>query len=52
MLAPLLFILFGVYWLGIEMGWIPLITTNILWPIILILIGTIMLVKHAKPKKR
>lgn len=52
MLVPLLFIFFGIYWLGGEMGWFPELTTNILWPILLILIGVFMLAKHATKRSK
>jgi len=51
MLISLVLIFFGVYWLGGEVGWFPELTSNTLWPIILIVIGVIMLLKHV-PKKR
>lgn len=34
------------------MGWFPELTTNLLWPIVLILIGVLMLVKHVSKEKR
>ncbi len=42
----------GLFWLAHKAGWIPTNHTGILWPVLVILVGVIMVVRGGRHTRR